>query len=93
MLQKLGYGVKYSGLQTAVDKYRDRGAVFLCVSAQQARCLSVLDDQSACAAVPAFVYDRLEFTVDTIFVLSTPYEKFQKKVKKKFKGFCVSEVE
>ncbi|EYC42064.1 hypothetical protein Y032_0545g3247 [Ancylostoma ceylanicum] len=41
----------------------DRGAVLLRVSAQQARCLGAADNQSARAAVPAFVYDRLEFTV------------------------------
>ncbi|EYB90950.1 hypothetical protein Y032_0212g2255 [Ancylostoma ceylanicum] len=28
----------YNEFQTVVDKSRDRGAVFLCVSAQQARC-------------------------------------------------------
>ncbi|EYC20587.1 hypothetical protein Y032_0021g293 [Ancylostoma ceylanicum] len=53
----------YGELQTIVEKVRDRGAVFLRVSAQQARCLDAADNQSARAAVPAFVYDRLEFTV------------------------------
>ncbi|EYC32467.1 hypothetical protein Y032_0003g1594 [Ancylostoma ceylanicum] len=40
------------------------------VSAQQARCFGPVDNQSASAAVPPLVYDRLEFTVEVVSKLS-----------------------
>ncbi|EYB82358.1 hypothetical protein Y032_0361g3467 [Ancylostoma ceylanicum] len=53
----------YSKLQMVVDKGRDHGAVFLRVSAQQARFLGAADNQSARAAVSVLLYGRLEFKV------------------------------